>query len=396
MTIVPPPPRPAVKGVPFSQQFEARGGSPGYTWSLADPSCLFDGLVFTSGGLLNGTLTRSGYMLCDIVVRDSQGRKADLPYGGYAEDSQPLRPSISGPIFGSGSAGQQISVRVSISAAKPYSVAPAPDSEFPPGLAFDPGQEALTGYPAKAGAYAFRIQVTDAFGQQASARAYIYISPLHIVPGVVPDGTYKRPYAYQFRTVEHVQPILWTLEPRNRLPAGLSLSPEGLLAGTPVETGNFNFVVRVNDASARIFLSIGSGSLHTYTGGPWGPFDIDVGKSLGIITLAIPAKTVTSIESGSLPPGVSLSSDGRITGVPSVSGAFTFSMRMDGDGGFGISVIAIRVGLPRSVSQTLNPAVAGKPYSAQLQGPVLAHGESLPPGLTLAPDGKLSGIPTAP
>jgi hypothetical protein len=335
-------------------------------------------------------------MLCDIVVRDSQGRKADMSYGGYAEDSQPEHPSISGPIFGSGSAGQQISVPIPITAAQPYAVAPAPGSEFPPGLAFDPRREVLTGYPVKAGTYSFQIQVTDVFGQQASARIYIYVSPLHIVPGALPDGTYKRQYAYQFRTVEHVQQLLWTLEPRNRLPAGLTLSPEGLLAGTPVETGNFSFVVRVNDASARIFLSIGSGSLHTYTGGPWGPLDIDVGKSLGIITLVIPDKTVTSIESGSLPPGVSLSSNGRITGVPSVSGAFIFSMRIDGDGGFGISVIVIRVGLPRSVNQTLSPAVAGKPYSAQLQGGVLAPGESLPLGLILAPDGKLSGIPTAP
>jgi hypothetical protein len=394
-TIIPPAPRPAIKGVPFSQQFEARGGSPGYTWRMADPTCLLDGLVFTSGGLLNGTLTRSGYMYCDIVVRDSQGRKADMTYGGYAQDSQPAHPSISGPLFGSGSAGQQISVPVSISAAEPYSVEPGAGSEFPPGLVFDARAGAFTGYPAKAGAYAFGIQVTDAFGQQATARGYIYVSPLHIIPGV-PDGTYKRSYSYQFRIVEHVQPLLWTLAPRSRVPAGLTLTPEGLLAGTPVETGNFRFVVRANDASVTVYVSIGSGSPHTYSGGPWGPFDLDLGRTTGGISLAIPAHTVASIESGSLPPGLTLSSDGRITGTPSVAGVFTFSMRLDGDGGFGIAVIVIRVGLPRSERKTLNAAVTGKPYSAQLQGGSLAPGESLPPGMSLSPDGKLSGTPTTP
>jgi hypothetical protein len=79
-----------------------------------------------------------------------------------------------------------------------------------------------------------------------------------------------------------------------------------------------------------------------------------------------------------------------------VIGVFTLSMRMDGDGGFGIATIVIRVGLPRSESRALAPAFAGKHYSAQVQGGTLAPGESLPPGLSLAPDGKLSGTPTAP
>jgi hypothetical protein len=381
-----------VKGLPFSLQLGARGGTPGYTWTLTKPDCLIDGLVFTTGGLLNGTPARSGVMTCDAVVTDAHGLKAELAFGFYVEESQPDQPHIPVIVRGTARVGQQLWLPVPISAAQPYTVAAAPGSEFPPGLSFD--GEALTGYPATAGSYAFQIQVTDAFGQQATARAYVYVSPLHIVPGV-PSGVYKKAYSYQFRIVEHVQPLLWTPDPHSRLPAGLTLSPTGLLSGVPLETGYFSFTVRVNDASTNVSLRIESGSLHTYNGGPGYTINVDTGRPVSI-SLYLPANTVTSVESGSLPPGLSLSSDGKITGVPDTTGAFTFSMRIDGDQGFGISVFTIRVGLKQSAGSVLSPATMGRLYAAQLQSGTLAPGESLPPGLTLSSDGKLSGTPTAP
>jgi len=41
----------------------------------------------------------------------------------------------------------------------------------------------------------------------------------------------------------------------------------------------------------------------------------------------------------------------------------------------------------------LSTATIGQPYTRQLQGGTLAPGESLPPGLILAPDGTLAGTP---
>ena len=92
---------------------------------------------------------------------------------------------------------------------------------------------------------------------------YLHVSALHIVP-TAPSGLYNQPYVYQFRTLEDRQPVLWRVAPGDRLPAGLKLSPEGLLSGIPAETGPFTFIVRANDASARVTLTIESGSAFTY------------------------------------------------------------------------------------------------------------------------------------
>ena len=62
---------------------------------------------------------------------------------------------------------------------------------------------------------------------------------------------------------------------------------------------------------------------------------------------------------------------------------------------FGIGIVTIRVGVIQGETRTLPGATIGEPYSAQVQGGMLAAGDSLPPGLTLSADGKLAGIPTA-
>ena len=104
-----------------------------------------------------------------------------------------------------------------------------------------------------------------------------------------------------------------------------------------------------------------------------------------------------TITSGDLPPGLTLSPRGQISGTPTAAGVYTFTVRLDDadSSGFGIGVVTIRVGGIQSENRTLPAATVGVPYTAQVQGGALAPGESLPPGLTLSPDGKLAGTPTA-
>jgi hypothetical protein len=98
-----------------------------------------------------------------------------------------------------------------------------------------------------------------------------------------------------------------------------------------------------------------------------------------------------SLSSGVLPPGLILSPQGLISGTPTTAGVYTFTVRLDDDGGgFGIGVVTIRVGVMQGENRTLAGATLGVPYAAQVQGGTLAPGESLPPGLTLSPDGTLN------
>jgi hypothetical protein len=248
----------AAVGQPFSLQLEAISAAGGYIWTLQCPDCPLNGLTLSADGLLAGTPNRVGSVGGGIVVTDAQGNRASSSLILYVvgADSPPLLVTIRGPISGNPSVGSSFSVPLMISGVEPFSVALASGSNLPPGLTLS--ADALRGFPTKAGAYSFEIQVTDALGAKATTRVYVVVSPVHIV-STLPPGLYDQPYSYQLRTLENKQPVLWTVAPTDRLPAGLTLTPDGLLSGIPAETGPFTFTVRADDTAAKVTLRIDSG-----------------------------------------------------------------------------------------------------------------------------------------
>jgi hypothetical protein len=123
------------------------------------------------------------------------------------------------------------------------------------------------------------------------------------------------------------------------------------------------------------------------------------------------------VKIGSLPPGLSLSSSGTISGTPTTAGNYTFWVELR-DTGCGPSAtcppagvscsepsqrpftISIAAKLTVTSPKTLAPATVGVPYSVKMTADGggtqtwSVTGGALPPGLTLAADGTLSGTPT--
>jgi hypothetical protein len=106
---------------------------------------------------------------------------------------------------------------------------------------------------------------------------------------------------------------------------------------------------------------------------------------------------------GALPPGLTLSSSGRLTGRPTVSGGWKFDIQAC-TGGIFCSERTFELGvLPRLwiTTETLPAATAGAPYTVTLAaegGTVKAWtivSGALPEGVTLSQDGVISGTPTA-
>ncbi len=106
---------------------------------------------------------------------------------------------------------------------------------------------------------------------------------------------------------------------------------------------------------------------------------------------------------GALPPGLTLSSSGRLTGRPAVQGGWKFDIQAC-TGGIFCSERTFELGvLPRLwiTTETLPAGVVGVPYSVQLGsdgGPVKAWtivSGSPPQGMALSEAGVLSGTPTA-
>lgn len=116
-----------------------------------------------------------------------------------------------------------------------------------------------------------------------------------------------------------------------------------------------------------------------------------------------------AVVGGAFPPGLTLSSNGNITGTPTKAGTYTFYIRQtdncgpEGEGNAPF-VITIQGGAPplAVTSGTLSNGEAELSYSAALTasgGGSAARAWSvtsgqLPPGLTLSADGRLSGTPT--
>lgn len=107
-------------------------------------------------------------------------------------------------------------------------------------------------------------------------------------------------------------------------------------------------------------------------------------------------------EQGDLPPGLTLSADGLLEGMPTAAGGFVFTVRVQSGNREALARLAMRVVLPSGALQVMSgrlpTAVRGQVYAANLSavGGVrpyiwLLESGALPEGLTLDPAGKISG-----
>jgi len=118
----------------------------------------------------------------------------------------------------------------------------------------------LSGWPTMPGAYHFTITATDLGSLCSASRAYtINIIPCHSItlePERLPDGEKGVYYRESLTATGGKEP--YTFSTLEGLPAGMSMSADGVLSGTPLEEGNFSFMVRVSDA-------VGCGGAWSYT-----------------------------------------------------------------------------------------------------------------------------------
>jgi hypothetical protein len=119
--------------------------------------------------------------------------------------------------------------------------------------------------------------------------------------------------------------------------------------------------------------------------------------------LGVPAPT-TQVSTGTLPPGLTLDDSGRLSGVPTTAGSYTFTVRAsNGTSPDAVVTSTVVVGgtpasTPTSIAGTPPAGGVGEPYSftfATTGGPTVSRSAgSLPPGLSLSSSGRLAGTPT--
>jgi len=205
------------------------------------------------------------------------------------------------------------------------------------------------------------------------------------------------PFEFQFAATGYPKP---TFRNASALPDGLTLSPDGLLSGTPTKVGPAVFSLGLsNNAGSKTYPFVTTiGERLTITGTP------DVAEyarhyRYRFTTTGDPAPTVT-LTRGDLPAGLELSDDGELTGMPTVGGKYTFTVSATNSTGTADLPVTMEVlQHPGLTNASMLPALrVGEPFEFQFETsgypkPVFHKASALPDGLALSPDGLLSGTP---
>lgn len=195
------------------------------------------------------------------------------------------------------------------------------------------------------------------------------------------------------------------------LPAGVTLSAEGRLSGTPAADGLFDFEVEVTSGarSARRPLQLSVLDADYALEVVESPLPVAfLGRSYGGAVVAVGGQAPRTWVASGLPDGLTVTAAGEIRGVPTVEGAFTvrFTVR-DGLGAQAVGTFVLQVIDPaRSVRidpSALPPGELDSPYCEPEPVSLFALGgvppyrwsaEGLPDGLALDAGGALCGLPT--
>ena len=115
------------------------------------------------------------------------------------------------------------------------------------------------------------------------------LETLSIQPSSLPAATVSQNYSQTLTAIGGTAPYTFTVS-SGALPAGLSLSPAGVLSGTPSSAGTFNFTVTATDSSVNGAYTTGEGYTFTVNHGQpvltWNPpAPISYGTLLGAVQL---------------------------------------------------------------------------------------------------------------
>ena len=242
-TIVPAPGAlSAVAGMPFSHTFTGAGGLGGYGFTLVS-STLPAELTF-SGGVLSGTPLSQGASTLTIIMTAAGGYTSP-PYT-YTLTVAPSSLAITPPMLPQPMKGVAYNYTLSATGGvAPYNYS-LTSGELPGGITLAPSG-LLSGVPTGEGAYGFTIQVTDANGQTATRSYTGVMGAVTLTPEILPDGMAGVPYTQALTATGGTAPYSFAVS-AGVLPAGLALSTDGTLSGTPAQSGTFAFTAQASDA----------------------------------------------------------------------------------------------------------------------------------------------------
>lgn len=356
----------------YNTVLSGSGGIPPYSWSHSGD--LPPNLILSNSGEISGVPLQAGLWNFDIIITDNIGQQSQLPlsltvnevqagteiiidngdsntsFTGNWLNSSGANPWGTSSLYNSSNATYRWSPN--IGQANRYQVYAwwtyysTRSATVPYSISHDNGLTVITtaqNNSAQAGQWHLLgefdfspggdnyIQVSSENGQAcADAVKLVPVNntELVITSLVFPDGNLGQDYQADLTASGGQAPYLWSIS--GVLPNGLTFDDGGLISGTPQLGGTFNFTLTVTDQQA----SETSAALSITISEP-APLSIDnqnladasIDESYQAQLTASGGYPPYSWDvTGTLPDGLTLDSQGKISGIPSQAGSWNFDI----------------------------------------------------------------------
>ena len=331
-------------GDSYDQKVAAKGGTPPYGFHLAD-GALPDGIELKkSTGQLTGLAGTPGAHAFAIEARDSAGQSKRQALTLYVT---PDALEIVTERLPSGQEGTLYEQTLIGRGGVPPIEWSVVSGALPAGVdLITTGQ--LSGTPTAFGGFDFEVQVKDAEDKTAKRMLNLFLASLEpmIVTSTIPKARFARAYSVTFSADGGQPPYTWS-QTSGVMPDGISIAPDGSLAGSPTEFGDFTFSIGVSDAASRTDQAT---------------FTLRVIAPLVITTRAVPQiirgrsyeralqasggvlPYTWTVRSGDLPDGIELTPQGVLRGTSPTptSSEVTFRVQ-DSEGAQKLALFTLRV-----------------------------------------------------
>ena len=243
---------------------EDKANFPEITYKLANGSRLPSGLTLWENGTIMGVPDKECKDYAFTVVASAMG---------YSETEFTYTVSVLYPLtyqyvpLQETSYGQSYVASVNnVECDAPVTFALKEGSVLPQGLQLtDSGY--ITGTPQAAGIYTFTIVASSPYAQSAEMEYTLKVNLAFEIGTAIPDGKVGAAYMGSVATAQGSFDITYEVV-GGALPAGLTLSDDGVITGTPKAPGTYTILVRAQDGelSTEILLNLFIDSAETSSG----------------------------------------------------------------------------------------------------------------------------------
>ncbi|MGB9030293.1 MAG: putative Ig domain-containing protein, partial [Acidobacteriaceae bacterium] len=332
--------------------FAASGGTSPYTWSVS-AGALPAGLTLSaSAGTLSGTPTAAGAFSFSITATDSS-----TGTGSPFSKTNAYTLSVGAPtIVVTPAAGALTAATVGVAYTPVTFAATGGTSPYawsvslgalPAGMTLNAGTGVLSGTPTAAGAFSFSVKATDSstgtgapFSKTNAYTLTVNAPAIVVTPaaGALTAGTVGVAYTtVTFAATGGTSPYTWSLA-SGAVPAGMTFNAAaGTLSGTPTAAGAFSFSIKATDSSTGTGAPFSQTNAYTLT---VNGATLSMTPAAGALTAGTAyvaySQTFTAsggtapytyaVTAGALPAGLTLSTAGSLSGSPTASGPFSFTV----------------------------------------------------------------------